>query len=83
MLHVMSEKNFQEYPYQEDDFDLYDDEYPVSSNTECTGLIPTAACDPAKVHSYGEIYNIPLEKDEQEPLKEKKKRAPGNSVKNK
>ena len=59
-----------------------DDEYPVSSNTECTGLIPTAACDPAKVHSYGEIYNIPLEKDEQEPLKEKKKRAPGNSVKN-
>ncbi len=69
----MREREYGEHPYDEQDgFELFDEEYPVSSSTECTGLIPTAVRDEAKLHSYGQIYDIPLAKDEQGFIKDKK-----------
>ena len=77
----MRERDFMENPYDEDEMELFDEEYPVSSNTECTGLIPSAVRDEAKLHSYGQIYDIPLAKDEQESLKhEKKDKNASNSL---
>ncbi len=71
----MREKEYREPPYDEENgFELFDEEYPVSSSTECTGLIPTAVHDETTLRSYGQIYDIPLSKDEQAFIKDKKQK---------
>lgn len=78
----MNDKHFQGNPIDEETgLELFNEMYPVSSSTECTGLIPTAVTEDSEVHSYGEIYDIPLSKDEQKSLKQEKKNpeAPGKS----
>ena len=48
-------------PYDaDDDLELFDNDMPVVSANECTGLIPAAPIDEQDAHSYGEIYDIPL-----------------------
>ncbi len=39
---------------------LYDNSFHAASMSECTGLIPTAPDDQSEVHSYSDIYDIPL-----------------------
>ena len=48
-------------PYDcEDDRELFDDSFHAASMSECTGLIPSAPMDQSEVHSYSQIYDIPL-----------------------
>ena len=48
-------------PYNtEDDRALFQNDMPVASATECTGLIPAAAETEEELHAYSEIYDIPL-----------------------
>ena len=42
---------------------FYEDDMPVASASECTGLVPTAPGDD-DIESYNDIYNIPDIKDE-------------------
>ncbi len=78
----MSDKKNHGYPYDEEsDMELFNEMFPVSSSTDCTGLIPTAVTEDAELNSYGQIYDIPLSKDEQQSLHHEKKNpeAPGIS----
>lgn len=49
------------YPFDfNDDMTLYDDEFQVVSNSECTGLIPSEPFNDYELKSYESIYDIPL-----------------------
>lgn len=55
------------WPRPEDETDsreLFDQLYGVVSGTECTGLIPAAPHEASEIHSYSEIYDIPLSVDQ-------------------
>ena len=48
-------------PYDSnDERELFDDSFHAASMSECTGLIPTAPADQNEIHSYSQIYDIPL-----------------------
>lgn len=48
-------------PYDSsDERELFDDSFHAASMSECTGLIPSAPADQNEIHSYSQIYDIPL-----------------------
>lgn len=53
-------------PVGPDEEALFDEEFPVASSTEATGMIPAAPAAPAQVESYSDIYDLPLAKNARE-----------------
>lgn len=45
---------------------LFEQEFPVASSMECTGLIPAAPSTESEVDSYSSLYDIPLPKESEE-----------------
>ena len=56
----MDKKNKKTRPIDPENQYLFDNEFAVSSMTECTGLIPNAPTDDDDTQSYSEIYDVPL-----------------------
>lgn len=52
---------------------MFENQFPVVSSTECTGLVPAAPDSAAEVDGYTDIYNVPLTKEDT-ILKEPEKR---------
>ena len=54
------------WPKGPDGEELFDDLSSVASSMECTGLVPSAPISTSELNAYGEIYDIPLQKNSKE-----------------
>ncbi len=54
------------HPIGENDRELFDNHFMVSSAAECTGLIPSAPVDEASADAYSDLYDIPLAQSAEE-----------------